>query len=353
MAGPRATRALQRGIRFLLDHQSADDLWRDFHTPAGEASYWPTGFIASALHAVGAEHEPLGRAAAALVAGQNPDGGWGYNASVPTDADSTAWALTFLDHIGADDASRRRAAACLRAHQRTNNGGVATYARPGPIRRFMGIGRWMPFWGWCRACTEVTAAAGCALAVHEPSRHAPAVEAAMNFVCAQQNPAGYWNSYWWTSPHYATAQAARFATLGHRREVAGRAAEWALSAQRDDGGWAAPGAECAPFATAMALSILANSCPAEAPPIERAVDCLMTLQRDDGSWPCGPIMRIPVPAQTHPEDDRRWQPIRFSGGFDVTDQHRLFTTAACVAALGSVASMAHPPIRSQRHGERH
>jgi len=43
--------------------------------------------------------------------------------------------------------------------------------------------------------------------------------------------------------------------------------------------------------------------------------------------------RIPVPAQLYPEQDERWRPIRFSGGADVVDQHSLFTSAACVAAL--------------------
>jgi len=34
--------ALERGVQFLLANQGRDGLWRDFDTPAGEASLWPT-----------------------------------------------------------------------------------------------------------------------------------------------------------------------------------------------------------------------------------------------------------------------------------------------------------------------
>ena len=44
---------LQRGARFLLAKQGGDGLWRDFDTPAGEASLWPTAFIGTALQSAG------------------------------------------------------------------------------------------------------------------------------------------------------------------------------------------------------------------------------------------------------------------------------------------------------------
>jgi hypothetical protein len=75
--------ALERGTRFLLASQGRDGLWRDFHTPAGQASEWPTGYIASALLAAGGAQRALERAAQALIASQNEDGGWGYNEHAP------------------------------------------------------------------------------------------------------------------------------------------------------------------------------------------------------------------------------------------------------------------------------
>jgi hypothetical protein len=54
------------------------------------------------------------------------------------------------------------------------------------------------------------------------------------------------------------------------------------------------------------------------------------LQEEDGGWSSHPIMRIPVPGDTAPD---RWRPVRLGGGVVVQDEHRTFTSAACVAAL--------------------
>jgi squalene cyclase len=321
-----ASEALERGAQFLLANQGRDGLWRDFDTPAGEASLWPTSFIATALHSAAIGQGALERAADALATRQNADGGWGYNEDVPSDADSTAWTLLFLARMGCHEGSRHRAISCLIRHQRAENGGFATYSEPGPIRRFMGVGRWMPFWGWCRPHTEVTAVAGRALMVCVPGGRGPAADSAWRFVRSQQNETGDWSSYWWTSPHFTTAQVVEFATTRGEQDVVDRAAEWVLRNQSD--------AASSAFATAMAVSILVRA-DADAGAIDRAVQDLVARQQADGGWPSEPIMRIPVPAETDPNREHRWRVVRFGGGIEVRDQHRLFTSAACVAALAS------------------
>jgi squalene-hopene/tetraprenyl-beta-curcumene cyclase len=84
----------------------------------------------------------------------------------------------------------------------------------------------------------------------------------------------------------------------------------------------------------MSLSILVRA-EADASVIDRAMHDLVALQQDDGGWPSEPIMRIPVPPDRDPNGEDRWRVIRFGGGIEVCDQHRLFTSAACVAALAS------------------
>jgi squalene cyclase len=325
-----AAAAIERGMRFVLAKQGRDGFWRDFLTPAGEASAWPTGVIAAALHVAGAETSPLQRAADTLVTSQNDDGGWGYNETVPSDADSTACVLLFLAQMGHRGSTCRRAASCLVRHQRRENGGIATYREPGPIRRFMGVGRWMRFDGWCRPHTEVTAMAGRALAAFAPNNGASEADAAWRYVRSQQCPDGSWSSYWWTSPHYTTLQAVELAVLLADHDAVGRAAEWALRSQADDGAWSAPGAATSAFATALSLSLLLNA-RASGHPVERAIWRLAALQEDDGGWPSHPIMRIPLPGDVEPDKRRRW---RLGGrGLVVRDQHRTFTSAVCVAAL--------------------
>ena len=330
-----AGRAVERGAEFLLSLRGHDGLWRDFLTPAGEASLWPSAFIGTALHRAGAAANGLAPVGDALLAAQNLDGGWGYNEDVPSDADSTAWALLFLAGLRRSAGACCLAASCLARHQHLRSGGFATYAETGPIRRFMGVGRWVPFVGWCSAHTEVTAVAGRALAAREPGRRCAQVEAAWKFVRSQQRNDGSWSAYWWTSPHYATLQAAEFALSCGDRDAVARAAQWAIGGEDGDS------AESA-FATAMSLSILAIA-DVGGESVERAARRLIALQQRDGGWPSQPIMRIPVPADVDPDGERRWMPVRFSGGLEAADQHRTFTTAACVAALArSRARCGHP-----------
>lgn len=329
----RTSLALRRGVRFLLAKQGPDGLWRDFLTPAGEASEWPTGYIASALHHAGIGAGALERAAGTLAAGQNDDGGWGYNEDVPTDADSTAWVLLFLANTGHEGPACRRAASCLARHQRTDSGGVATYREPGPIRRFMGVPRWMRFTGWCRPHTEVTATAARALAAVAVTARPPEVEAAWRYVRSRQCADGSWRSYWWTSPHYATLEAVELARTLGERDAVDRAAGWVARSQD------APGAANSTFATALSLSILLEA-GASGPWADCAISKLVSLQDHDGGWPSRPIMRIPLPGTVDP--DRR-RLVSFGSGIVAADQHRTFTSAACVAALGRAARRIDTP----------
>jgi squalene-hopene/tetraprenyl-beta-curcumene cyclase len=319
-----ASLAVERGMRFVLAKQGRDGLWRDFLTPAGEASEWLTGVIATALQIAAAEAGALDRAAEGLVLRQHADGGWGYNEDVPSDADSTACALLFL--AGTDRCADvcRRAASCLVTHQR-ESGGIATYREPGPIRDFMGVGRWWRFNGWCRPHTDVTATAGRALAAVASNDLSQPARDAWRYVRSKQRRDGSWSSYWWISPHYATLEAVELASsLGDHEPVA-HAAEWVLRSQEADGAWNATGA----FATALSLSVLARA-RAGRRSLDRAIARLVALQDADGGWPSEPIMRIPLPGDTDPDKPRL---VSLGRGMIFRDQHRTFTSAACIAAL--------------------
>jgi hypothetical protein len=215
-------------------------------------------------------------------------------------------------------------------YQRGEDGGVATYRESGPIRRFMGVARWMRFDGWCSPHVEVTAMAGRALAAVLPDNGGPEADAAWRYVRARQRLDGSWSSYWWTSPHYATRQAVGLAALLEDRGAVDRAADWALRRQAGDGTWSASDAASSAFATALSLSLLLNA-GATGHPVECAVSRLAALQDDDGGWPSHPILRIPLPGDVEPDRRRRW---RLGGrGLVVRDHHRTFTSAACLAAL--------------------
>jgi squalene cyclase len=322
--------SLQRGVEFLLARQGSDGYWRDFCTPAGEASEWPTGFVGSMLRVADVRTKAIDCAAEALLASQRRDGGWGYNEEVPSDADSTAWVLLFLTRAGYSGAASARAAAYIAGHQRRNSGGIATYSQPGPIRRYMGLGRWVPLWGWCRPNCEVTATSGTALAMSDRSRYREALRA-WQYVRSRQQRDGCWRSYWWNSAHYATLQAVELGTLFRDTCAVQRAAAWCIQNEDEGGGWSAHGAGASAFATALCVSVLVEA-RADAEVIDRTTRRLRALQMDDGGWPSHPILRIPLPSDWHLAGDRR-RPIRFDTGIVAEDQQRTFTSAVCVGAL--------------------
>jgi hypothetical protein len=158
----RTRAAIASGIHFLLARRGGDGLWRDFFNPAGEASTWPSAYIGNALQLAGAGRDALECTADALALCQQSDGGWGYNEETPSDADSTSWAVLFLARMQGRDHACHLAGTCLARHQRLS-GGVSTYAEPAPIHGYIGLGRWVPFRGWCCPQIEVSAVAGRAL----------------------------------------------------------------------------------------------------------------------------------------------------------------------------------------------
>ena len=213
----------------------------------------------------------------------------------------------------------------------SESGGVATYREPGPIRRFMGVGRWMRFGGWCRPHTEVTATAGRALAALAPDATARSSRPPGGTSERGSAADGSWSSYWWTSPHYATLQAVG-ARVGAGRSRRGRRA--AASGRFGARPRTAAGARRGPRPP---HSRPRCRCPSSCArgragePVERAISRLVALQHGDGGWPSHPIMRIPLPGDVDP--DRRRRLVDLGRGIVVADQHRTFTSAACVAAL--------------------
>jgi len=111
-----------------------------------------------------------------------------------------------------------------------------------------------------------------------------------------------------------------------------RAVGWTILNERDTGGWSIPGVADSAFATALAVSILLQA-NADHDHIERGIRRLIELQQADGGWASYPIMRIPLPPDRDPNREGPWRPVRFGSGVVVADQHRTFTSAACVAAL--------------------
>jgi squalene cyclase len=329
---------IDRAAAFLLKGQTTDGTWRDFRTLAGEGEDWTTAYVGVQLGFARVKAPALRHAVNALLARQRSDGGWGYGTSVPSDGDSTAWALLYLARRTHRLKVLRAGVRCMLAHQ-DSAGGVRTYASPHEILRYMQLPPFVSLSGWTQPEPEVTAVAGLALYAVTRSR-TDAVAAAWRFVRADQKNDGGWVSYWWTTRLYATAQAVAFACscpgLTGARAAVRRAAQWAIHTQRSDGGWS-PRSENSSraFDTALGLAVLSRAAPTRhtRQALRRGISCLQDLQLRSGGFPSAPILRIPPPGVTKPRRYQEWRSGDPGTGILVTDHHSLFTTATVVGAL--------------------
>jgi len=345
-----STPRIARAAEFLLAQQAADGTFHDFRTLAGEAAAWTTAYVAYHLGSADGSNRCLRAAERSLWAHQHLDGGWGYNAWVPSDGDSTAWALLFLARRARRRRALARAVARLLAHQHRGTGGFRTYVHHSAILRYMRLPLTISAAGWTQPHVEVTAVAGRALAALEGASPA-ALRAAWRFVRERQTDDGRWRSYWWTTPLYATCQAVAFAraqpTVQGAASAVRRAIRWTIETQRADGGWGPPRASSPrAFDTALGMMILSRGEPGHAvrAALLRARDCLRGMQLQSGRWPVEAILRIPPPSSVRPDNYRAWRRDELGTGVVVPDHHAAFTTATAIAALAS----AHRALAGRR-----
>ncbi len=281
------TGAAQKGAAALLDALT-DDHWEDFALPVGASDAWVTAYILAMLSDLpvhlGAPLRPgLTGPLAWLVERQRLGGGWGYNASVPDDADSTAWAIIALRGWGAPvppDAVR-----FLKCCQQDVQ--FATYpAATSPAR------------AWAAPAPDVSAVV----------RRALGLGLNLGGLAA---PLELEPAYWWTSPLYTTAMMLDGISGPVSAELRGRLAR------------------IVPVG-AFERALLVRAALRAGLPVDAWAAELIQQQRQDGLWPSAARLRL-----THDMPEPPWE--RIDSGTLYTDARALFTTATAVAALGLIS----------------
>lgn len=348
--------AAQAAVGFLLRRQSPEGAWTDFLLPAGQSTLWVTAFVGGIL---GGRPEPEAREAAQaawrfLEPRETAEGGWGYNAKVPGDADSTLWGLRLAAVLGLSGApAARRAATFLERHVRAD-GGLATYATAEAVRAYIGLPPVISFQGWLQSHVCVTAAGANLPGLGE--RFLPALASA-------QAADGRWPAYWWFDDEYATAEAVA-ALAGPGRTAADcepgtaaridRAAAWLLT--RVDRLLAGPAVRPPAFALAHALRVLARAAgPAGTrDALARGLAQLVAWQGADGSWPASARLRVPRPDCLVPDPEAAWVPwaglppgpvdlekvLRHTFTNYSLDRDGVYSTATALGALQDAAGLA-------------
>lgn len=328
------TLAKNRAIDFLISRRDKDGWWRDFDTLAGSSDEWVTAYVGCMLAAL---DDVRARRAAreswrALQRRRWWSAGWGYNAYVPADADTTLWALRLAHHIGAKRSIRvSRAMRFIARHIRVN-GGLATYARDRRIRLFTRLQPDISFDGWCNAHHCVTAAAASLPVFKWRAR-------VLDYLRRTQCPDGSWKGYWWCDPEYTTALAVEALALdggAANLTCVERAVSWAAERVTHNGCAVSShsGTESA-SATAWCIRILTRA-PEKRQvrrAFEAAVSRLLSMQLTDGDWPASAWLRIPPPYIVDPESYVGWIFNGRGGGSVQVDVNGCFTTASVLCAL--------------------
>ncbi|WP_134724319.1 prenyltransferase/squalene oxidase repeat-containing protein [Paracoccus luteus] len=305
MPGLRALleNATRRAADLLVARQNADGSWTDWSLPPGPSSEWTTAYVGHCLSRTAAPlrrdlARPMARAAAWLQRHRFPDGGWGYNPAVPSDADSTALAILFLASNGTP--APPGAIAQLRRFQRAD-GGFSTFLPDGLTG------------SWGRSHPEITAVALLAAG----GRRDPAIDAGIAWLRRARRGDGTWNAFWWATPIGATALGLEvLAAAGCPEPVP----DAVLRLDPTDS-----------LGAALLASCLAAQ--GRSPRLEDLARRLIAAQAPDGSWQGAAALRVTRRDCDTPWDDPAPGPL-------FADPRRIFTTATVLAALSRVQGLA-------------
>jgi len=304
--------AITRACDFLLAERTQSGLWRDFAFSNLHSDEWVSGYVGAQLLEIGGARL---RAAAEtawriLRDRRAPGEGWGYQATTPPDADSTAWVTILAQRLGyAADPVVTANGDFLRAHL-NRAGGAVTDSRAMLGALAAPLPDTAAHDGWHDEHGEVTASVALA-----------GVRRAAENLLTTQCTDGSWNGFWIKTRAYPTGlacEALRGVGSAAAREARLRAARWARDRLSDE--------PVAIFDLAWLIrTALFGECSAAGGVIDAAVARLVGTQRSDGGWDGSCDMIVPI---AHGEND-----ITTCIAADV---FRTFTCATVAAALASV-----------------
>lgn len=262
-----------------------------------------------------------------LARNRHVRGGWSYVQTVPElppDADDLGQVLLVLAGSGvAGLAESCEEPVRLYLNRQRPDGGIPTWLVDDPVRPAdRRVREYLPVMGGWGTHVEVVANMACALALYDRARYSGPLASMADYLIAQQQPSGCWQSKWYDGPFYATYRCLLFlAMLGAQRPAMGRAVAFLRDSQRPDDAW---GSRTEPSALCTALAVLGLLQVAESADDDRLINAgrwVLTQQRADGTWAAAP-----------------WVAFPFVGGHE-TYGSAAISTAFCTRALMALTAV--------------
>lgn len=332
-----AEKALIEMERFLFNNLEYG-FWIDFTKCHNGSTCWTTSYVGRNLAEKPKNLGKLLPVKNRIQFNQRIDGGWGYNHTSTSDADTTANCLLFLLKFPDTEKAVKAGIKYLLKHFDRKTGGISTYT-PDEFRLYSNKHKGV---GWCLANIEVTALA--TRAMIEAGYKGKEINRCLDFIISKQNKDGSWKCYWWSSKDYATVECIRvLQKYSKYKEGVEKALIYLCNKRRDNKfGWINDFTQkFSPFYAAACLGILLEGNLLEKHKLaeryqiynKKEIAMLINAQNNDGNFGHEPLFRIPRYDIIDPSKIKRWDIEKPSGNSIYTDDNGLFTTATVYSTL--------------------
>lgn len=317
--------AAAKASAWLDDAREASGWWRDYRLGRQVSDEYVTAYVCAALSTLAGsvDAETLRTAEKLALDGWKlladrvhfrRDAGWGWNLALPSDADSTAFALMTARNTG--NASTPEALAAREfLDEHVSDLGVRTYSDLEKVRRIAAHSEQESAWIREQAC--VTAAVA--------GRHGSLTPGLGDALVRKQQSDGHWRGYWWVTPDYPSGIVCLALDPSRDQVALQRAAQWLKTCEAPvgtfDTAWRLVACVCA--GEVVDLSDLKSSLMSQ----------LLETQRQDGSWSTSAKMWLPDPGDEAPHLRERWSADHRGIGAVTTDQNGIVSTVTALFAL--------------------
>lgn len=318
--------------------------WVDFESHTG-STCWTTSYVGRNLANNPNNLRKMLFIKDRIEFNQRFDGGWAYNHTVTSDADTTANCLLFLSKFsGTNEGIIDAGIDYLLKHQ-DKMGGFFVYSE----KEFKQIYGDKEGKGWCSPTVEVTSLATKALI--ESKYNGNEIQKSLEFIASKQKDNGSWHPYWWSSKEYVIVESIEVLEKFPKYKENVKLAIIYLTDKRREFNWTNDFTqEYSPFYAALALRILLkdkhrlikehkiaeryqidDKCISYL--LDTEIEILLNTQNKDGSFGPEPLMRIPRYDIIDISEVEDWNINVPHGNSVYTDNNRFFTTATVYSTL--------------------
>jgi hypothetical protein len=331
---------IYRALEFIETEQAENGDWEDMPVNSTFSGYWTVGYVLYSIRNLKGLHQVNIQQAIHYLQ-DKPTIIYPYFQNWIEDADSTNFALLGLSVNGIYPKNEFEE---LFKYQLID-GGITTYNDGERLYSYVKDDPTiMDVSGWTQSFVCVSAAT--LLLIADKPDYSSQKTLLIRYLLNNRNTDGWWYSYWWTSPIYATSLIIQ-ANANINNDLLNDNCEWALAKmlenQQETGAFGDAFLPNHPFYTAMAISAI---CAKESyfekyqQQLSKAVLWLLENQMSDGSWLSSVSLRVPPANCLNPAEVENWRKTDVGQNVLIEDVHRVITTATVLDALANYARLA-------------